>query len=86
MKLAKKILNLFMIVGTVICSTFGVSDAKPIKKADSKELSIVSKASASDKVYLSYASEATNKVTNVMHYSHRSHSSHYSHRSHYSSY
>lgn len=92
MQFMKKILNLFLLMGAIVCATFGVGEANTVKQIpEQKEhMALISKASATDKVYLTYASVVTEtNADSLYHYSHRSHSSHsshQSHRSHYSSY
>ena len=92
MKSTKNIFTsaLLAIVATIASLTPSMALSANWQPANDTQ-SVIKKATANDKVYLSYApSRDTDSVTPFYgHYSHRSHTSHtshYSHRSHYSSY
>lgn len=92
MQYTKKLVNIVAIATATVCSIFSVANAETIKQvSEQKEhFTLISKSSATDKVYLTMASNVADYgIVRTYHYSHRSHSSHsshYSHRSHYSSY
>lgn len=91
MKFVKNFCSSLLAVGLAILPSvsIGKTISSNIDPYSNSEVDVILKASASDKVYLSYSSALANGKFEEYHYSHQSHGSHQSHashRSHYSSY